>query len=198
MQIEIYMKGNSLMIKSMDMVFTHIQMELKMKDIGKKINKKEEEMKNGPMLPVMRENIKKEKNQVFENLNGLMVVLMKVILKIIILMIKLPIFGEIKGNMWEIGKIIKWMGMSFLHGLMEEDMKENIIMIRRMDMKYLNWLMEKNIKCNGKMENKMEKLNFIMIKTIVGQNTLFEMEKELNGQKNLLDSHRKAKFTKFI
>ena len=69
-----------------------------MKDIGKKINKKEEEMKNGPMLPVMRENIKKEKNQVFENLNGLMVVLMKVILKKIILMIKLPIFGEIKGN----------------------------------------------------------------------------------------------------
>ena len=68
MQIEIYMKGNSLMIKSMDMVFTFIQMELKMKDIGKKINKKEEEKKNGPMLPVMRENIKKEKNQVFENL----------------------------------------------------------------------------------------------------------------------------------
>ena len=152
-----------------------------MKDIGKKINKKEEEKKNGPMLPVMRENIKKEKNQVFENLNGLMVVLMKVILKIIILMIKLPIFGEIKGNMWEIGKIIKWMGMAFLHGLMEEYMKENIKMIRRMDMTYLNGLMEKNIKCNGKMKNKTEKLNFIMIKTIVGENTLFEMEKELNG-----------------
>ena len=161
-----------------------------MKDIGKKINKKEKEKKNGRMVPVMREHIKKEKNQDLENLSGLMVVFMKAILRIIILMVKVLIFGEIKGNMWEIGKIIKWMDMEFLHGLMEEDMKENIKMIRRMDMEYLNGLMEKNIKGNGKMENKMEKGNFTMIKIIVGENALFKMEKKLNGLKNLLDSPR--------
>ena len=62
------------------------------------------------------------------------------------------------------------MDMVYLHGQMEENMKETRKMIKKMDMVYLNGLMAKNIKVIGKTENKMEKENFIMIKLKFGEN----------------------------
>ena len=55
-----------------------------MKEIGKKINKMEQEKKVGLMVLLMKEIINKVKKAVKVYLNGLMVVLMKVNLKIII------------------------------------------------------------------------------------------------------------------
>jgi len=99
-------------------------------------------------------------------------------------MVKVYIHGEIKDNILEIGKIIKWMDMEYLLGLMEEDIKVIIKMIKKMDMEYLNGPMEKNIKDSGLMENKMEKENSIMIKLKLGENALFKMEEESDGSMN--------------
>ena len=94
------------------------------------------------------------------------------------------IHGEIKGNILEIGRIIKWMVMEYLLGQMVGDIKEIIKMIKKMDMDFSNGQMEKNIKDIGKMENKMEKVNFIMIRLKHGESALFKMEEESNGLMN--------------
>jgi hypothetical protein len=44
----------------------------------------------------------------------------------------------IKGNLMEIGKIIKWMEKEYLFGLMEENIQDSIKTIKNMDMVYLN------------------------------------------------------------
>jgi len=67
------------MIKHMVMVFINILMVLNMLDIGLKINKVVKELKLGLMVLVMLGVIKMGKNVVKGNLNGLMVLLMKVI-----------------------------------------------------------------------------------------------------------------------
>ena len=155
-----------------------------MKEIGKKINRMGLGKKVGLMGLHMKGIINKEKKVDKENSNGLMGVPMMVNLRIIILMEKGFIHGEIKDNILEIGKIIKWMDMEFLLGLMGEDIKEIIKMIKKMDMVFLSGLMEKNIKDIGKMESKMEKENSIMTKLKLGENALFKMEEELNGLMN--------------
>jgi hypothetical protein len=40
-----------------------------------------------------------------------------------------PMNGLMEGNLWEIGKIIKWMAMVNFNGLMEENIKATILMI---------------------------------------------------------------------
>ena len=67
------------MIKHMDMVFINILMVLNMKDNGLKINKEDKVLKLGLMDLVIKVLIKMGKNVVKGNLNGLMVLLMKVI-----------------------------------------------------------------------------------------------------------------------
>ena len=64
---------------------------------------------------------------------------------------------------------------------MEENMKENIKMIKKMDLVHLNGQMEKDIKAIGKMENKMEKENFISLLKINGKKEFGKKEKEKNG-----------------
>jgi len=44
-----------------------------------------------------------------------------------------------------------------LHGLREDNMKENTSRIRSKDMEFSHGQMEKNTKVNGEMENSMEK-----------------------------------------
>ena len=80
------------------------------------------------------------------------------------------IHGEIKDNISEIGKIIKWTVMACSLGLMEESIKEIIKTIKKMDMAFSNGPMEKNIKDIGLMENKMEKGSSIMTKLKRGEN----------------------------
>ena len=80
-------------------------------------------------------------------------------------------FGKIEENTKVNGKIIKWMEMGFLYGLMEGLMKGSIKMTKNMDMVYLNGkyihkfffiffilgLMEGCIKECGKLGSNMEK-----------------------------------------
>ena len=76
------------------------------------------------------------------------------------------------------GKIIGWMEMVNLNGLMEEYIKGNIKMIKKKDMEFLFGLAEENIKDIGKKGNKMVKGKYIILKTINGVNICLKMVKK--------------------
>ena len=65
---------------------------------------------------------------------------------------------------------------------MEEYMKENIKMIKKMVLVHFIGLMEEFIKVIGKMENKMVKENFLILKKINGKKVNGKKEKDLNGK----------------
>ena len=52
-------------------------------------------------------------------------------------------------------------------------------MIKKKDLELSNGQMEKNIKGIGKVENKMEKENFIFLRKIIGEKEFRKKEKEL-------------------
>ena len=54
------------------------------------------------------------------------------------------------------GKTIICMAMEFIHGVMVENMKENIIWIKSMVLAFIFGLMEGGMKVIGRMENSME------------------------------------------
>jgi len=151
------------MVKLKDMENLIKLMGIYMKENGKMINKKEKGKKYGPMVQFMKGNFIKELKMEKENLLGERgVVLMKVNFLIIKYLEKEYSFLVIKESMKVVGKIIKWMDLESLNGLMEENMKENIKMIKKKDMVFIVGLMEEYIKEIGKMEDKMEKENFMM------------------------------------
>ena len=80
--------------------------------------------------------------------------------------------GMIRGNLLEIGRIIKWMVRVFLFGQMEGNMKGNIKMIKKKVMESLNGMEENNIKDIGKMGNNMEKDCYIVLKINLGEKDL--------------------------
>ena len=138
-------------------------MGIYMKENGKMINKKEKGKKYGPMVQFMKDNFIKELKMEKGNLLGERgAVLMKVNFIIIKYLEKEYSFLVIKESMKVVGKIIKWMDLESLNGLMEENMKGNIKMIKKKDMVFIVGLMEEYIKEIGKMEDKMEKENFMM------------------------------------
>ena len=138
-------------------------MGIYMKENGKMINKKEKGKKYGLMVQFMKDNfiteLKMEKGSLLGEKGE---VLMKVNFLIIKYLVKEYLFLMIKENMKVVGKIIKWMDLESSNGLMGENMKENIKMIKRKDMVLIVGLMEEYIKEIGKMEDKMEKENFMM------------------------------------
>ena len=71
-----------------------------------------------------------------------------------------------------------------LNGLMGEYMKENIKMIKKMDMVFFIGLMEEYIKDIGRMENRMEKGNFLIRRKKNGKKENGKKEKDLNGLVN--------------
>ena len=60
---------------------------------------------------------------------------------------------------------------------MVENILDIIKRIKSMDMEFLNGLMERNIKDTGKMVNKMEKVNIIILGKIYGLKEYGKMEK---------------------
>lgn len=68
------------------------------------------------------------------------------------------IHGLTEDNIKGIGKIIKWMEMVCSHGLMAENMKENIAMIKNKVKEYFRGLIKDSIKEIGKMGNSMGKV----------------------------------------
>jgi len=80
--------------------------------------------------------------------------------------------------------------MERLIGLMDEYMKDNILMIKCMDMVHFIGLMEENIKVLGKMENNMEKDNIIyLMVNLKLENGL--MVKKVNGLLKLKKDNKK-------
>ena len=69
------------------------------------------------------------------------------------------------------------MGIEFLLGLMEENMRENIKMIKKKVMEYLNGPMEQNLKGYGKMENKTERKKCFFLQKILGKKVYGKMER---------------------
>lgn len=91
------------MIKRMGLVFTHIWMELDMKDFGKKINNMGKDRKCGRMELAIKESIRKGKSMVKELLNGLTMLFMLEFLKIIILKVMALINGQMAESIVVIG-----------------------------------------------------------------------------------------------
>lgn len=54
------------------------------------------------------------------------------------------------------GRIIRWRAMVCSHGLMAEDMKENISMIKKKVKEFFTGQMEESMKVTGKMANNTE------------------------------------------
>jgi len=73
------------------------------------------------------------------------------------------------------------MDMENLNGQMGENMKEIIKMIKKKGMELLVGLTEGNIEGIGKMEDKMEKGSFIILKIKNGKKEYGKKEKEQNG-----------------
>ena len=89
-------------------------------------------------------------------------------------------FSEIKEPIKEHGSIINWKAKAFSLGLMAENMKAIIKTIKEMDMELFIGVMEKFIKEIGKMENKVEKANSILLLIKNGEKA-FGMKIRLNG-----------------
>ena len=66
----------------------------------------------------------------------------------------------------------------YLFGLMEENMKENINKIKKKDLVYSNGQMVESLEDNGKMVNKMEKENFIVLNLKNGEKESGKMVKK--------------------
>ena len=91
------------MIKLMDKENIHIQMELHITDIGKKINSMGKERSIGLMVQTTQEITKMEKNKDMASLNGLINLPTKVILKLTIFKVKVSIHGLMGENIVETG-----------------------------------------------------------------------------------------------
>jgi hypothetical protein len=87
-----------------------------MKATGKKINRMVMVLRVGRTAPHMKGITNKEKNADSVNSNGLMGLYTTDNSQIIILTEKVSILGEIKDNISETGKIIKWMDKGFSLG----------------------------------------------------------------------------------
>lgn len=73
------------------------------------------------------------------------------------------IYGQIKENMKECGKIIKCMGKEFLNDLMVVNILVSTLRIKKKEKGCLNGRMEVNILDNGLAENNMEKVYLLLI-----------------------------------
>jgi len=86
-------------------------------------------LKDGQMVHLMKGNIHKGKNMEKENSHGLIIVHTQEISLITIFMEMVFMNGQMAEFSQEHGEIIKWKDMVHSHGLMEENMLENILMI---------------------------------------------------------------------
>ena len=102
-KMEIITKETGKMIKSKEKEHFSMKMGQSIQEIGKMINKMEEEQKVGLMELYIMVNIKKVLNQAKVNLNGRMGLNIKDILRIIVLMVKEYLYGKIKEFMMVIG-----------------------------------------------------------------------------------------------
>lgn len=135
--------------------------------------------KFGLMELSIKGNINKGKNMVKVVSCGLMIAhIMEIFIKITSVE-KVSTVGRTVEFMKVIGKIIKCKEREFLHGLMEENMSDNIQMTKNRVMEFFILKMEEYIKVNGIKVNNMVK-EFIR-KMILSNRECGKIEKELNG-----------------
>ena len=106
-------------------------------------------LKNGLMVPNMKENMFRDVNKVKVSIH----MLIRVFMRVNGLRIRYKVWGHIHGKMGryiqESGKEIICMGKGCLIGLTEEVMKESIMMIRKKDLEYIHGQMVDNTQDNG-------------------------------------------------
>ena len=145
MQTEIFMMDTGRTTKLMDLDNILIQMEHNMRAIGLTTSNMVKEKNIGQMALSMKAPINMVRKMVLVSSYGLISHLIVVLSLIIIFMDRENIDGQIIGNIQEIGSIIKCMEQVFLHGLMAENTKVNILMTKNKVMVCLLGQMEDNM-----------------------------------------------------
>lgn len=169
------------MIRQRVMVFTHIKMELNIKDLGRMTNSMEQEKRHGQMELHMRGIMCLVKSMEEVHLYGQMDLFIMANFNIIILRELVNINGLMVDLITVIGKIIKCMDRVYSFGLMEEDMKENILKTKRQAMESFTGLMEENMQVNGDQESNMEEAHLQQLMDNKGRES-GTMANELDGQ----------------
>ena len=111
----------------------------------------------------MKVSSKKERRMAKECCSSMMAVIMKEKYIIMIFMAKAPICGRMGGTTKGIGSITKCRARESLHGQMERNMKESIMMIIRMVMECSYGLIRGSMKVNGLMESRMGEAPILII-----------------------------------
>lgn len=145
MQTEIFMMDTGRTTKLMDLDNILIQMGHNMRAIGLTTSNMVKEKNIGQMALSMKAPINMVRKMVLVSSYGLISHLIVVLSLIIIFMDRENIDGQIIGNIQEIGSIIKCMEQVFLHGLMAENTKVNILMTKNKVMVCLLGQMEDNM-----------------------------------------------------
>ena len=162
-EMEMYMRVISLMIKLKVMEFTSTQMALNQMDSGSKISFMGKPLKFGQMVQNMKGSTKMVKKMAkvnFPGKNGNL--LSKDLFHKIISKDMEFTNGLTVDHMKEIDQRIKWMEKGNLSGQMVEYILVNIKIIRNMDMVSFNFLKARNMKVSGKMVSSMDKANIQM------------------------------------
>ena len=132
MEMGMSTQGNGKMIELVEKASIYPIVEQNMKVFGKMINNKVKAKRNGKMEQHIKVHIKKEKKMEKESFIGEMIVVMKENFFKTKLVGKESMCGKMVVFMKEIGSTIGWKEQEFLHGQMEENMRDNTKMIKKM------------------------------------------------------------------
>jgi hypothetical protein len=127
-------------------------------ETGKMINNMAAARKRGLIKLFIKEIISMGKNMEREHFYGKMTVVMRVNSLKTTFKVSVNISGKMVGPMKVSGKIIRWMEKEFLHGLMEEDMKDNTRTTKSRALEFFILGMAEFTKDNGKMVDSMERV----------------------------------------
>lgn len=150
-------KANGETIRQTAMVFLYtLKLERDMKDIGKMICNMDQVWSFTAMAINTKECLSKAGEMVKAFIRIQLVKSIQEGGLTVVLRDSGPVYGQMGKSMRGNGKIIKSTEVEFLHGLMEELMKEIIAMIRNMVMELIHGQMGGSILGNGRMINDME------------------------------------------
>ena len=140
-------------IKPMVMDSTTTLMEPDMKVTGTKINNMVKERRFGPIMLAMRASTKMERNMEEVSSYGPMVQLtLEISLRTIFTAWEF-ILGRTEGNMMVNGRTTRWTAKVYLPGLMEENMKDNMLTIRKKDKEYSRGQTDASTMVTGRTES---------------------------------------------
>lgn len=175
-----FMKEIGLMIKHKEKESTCILMDQCTLVNGLTINNMVMGSKNGSMGHNMKEILKMDLSKVMEFFFGLMGQIIRVNFISIKLKVTENMYGLIKDNIKDFGKIIRCMERVSLLGQMVEDIKASTLLIKSKERVFLYGQMEDHMTVSGKMESKTVK-EFSDLKMVHYVKEYGKMVKNLNG-----------------